>query len=131
TWGRLNYDIWVYADKWTMGPLRIALFAFWFATLFWLVRRYERQINSFTKGLLELLGRNSLFVYTVHAFIVFVLRMYFIPLKTNFWQNFLITTAGMAVLIFVTLLYKKFQVWLGSNDPYTRLKLVFKDVSSS
>lgn len=108
-WGNWNHNIWNYADKWTMGPLRIVLFFIWFPVLFWFVRKYDKKINRVTKGLLELLGRNSLLTYTIHAFIVFILKMYFIPQKTNFLQNFLITGLALAALIVLMLTYKKLQ----------------------
>jgi fucose 4-O-acetylase-like acetyltransferase len=106
-WGNWNHDIWLYADKWTMGPLRIALFFIWFPVLFWLLRRYEYRLNKATRGVVELLGRNSLFVYTAHAFIVFALKIYVIPPKTTFWQNFLITVVALAALIGITILYNR------------------------
>lgn len=106
-WGNWNHDVWLYADKWTMGPVRIALFAFWFTALYWLVRRFESQLSLYSRGLLELLGRNSLMVYTIHSFIVFTFKMYLIPDQTNVLQNFLITGAGLALLICLTNLYIK------------------------
>lgn len=105
TWGWINHDLWIYADKWTMGPLRLVLFFIWFPVLYWLVRRYEARIGRASRGILEMLGRNSLFVYTVHAFIVFTLKMYVIPAKTNVLQNFLITGTGLVLLISITKLY--------------------------
>jgi hypothetical protein len=112
-WGNWNYDIWLYADKWTMGPIRLVLFFIWFPVLYWLVRRYEYRINRLSRGVIELMGRNSLFVYTAHAFIVFIFKVYLIPPKTSFWQNFVITAAGIAALIGVTLLYKKIEPRIG------------------
>jgi hypothetical protein len=124
-WGNWNYDVWLYADKWTMGPLRVVLFFIWFPVLYWVFRRYEQQINRSTKGILELLGRNSLFVYTVHAFIVFAFKVYLIPARTNFFQNFLITTFGLALLVAITYFYKRIEPRL------PRIKLpVFKLNSS-
>lgn len=108
-WGNWNHTVWVYADKWTMGPLRIALFFIWFPVLYWLMRRYENRINKATGGIVELLGRNSLFVYTVHAFITFIFKLYVIPPKTGFLQNFIITTSAMILLVALTILYKRFQ----------------------
>ncbi len=108
-WGNWNHNIWNYADKWTMGPLRVILFFIWFPVLYWFVRKYEIRINELTRGVLDLLGRNSLFAYTVHAFIVFVLKMYFIPPKTNFLQNFLFTALGLSLLVVIVAGYKKFQ----------------------
>jgi len=106
-WGNWNHDVWLHADKWTMGPIRVVLFFLWFTLLYWIVRRYEAPIARYSRGLLELLGKNSLFVYTVHAFIVFVFKMYLIPAKTGFIQNFLITGAGLTLLVLVVYGYKK------------------------
>jgi len=106
-WGNWNHDIWLYADKWTMGPLRVLLFFIWFPVFYALFRHYEVKIQRFSRGLLEMLGRNSLFVYSAHAFIVFTIRMYFIPPTTNFLQNFLITGSGVGLLILVTAGYTK------------------------
>lgn len=104
-WGNWNHDIWLYADKWTMGPLRVVLFFIWFPVLYWIIRRYEYRLNKMTRGIVELLGRNSLFVYTAHAFIIFILKVYIIPPKTGFWQNFIITAFGLALLIGVAIAY--------------------------
>jgi hypothetical protein len=108
-WGNWNHTIWVYADKWTMGPIRVLLFAIWFPVLYWTVRRYENQINDYTKGVLEILGRNSLFVYTVHAFIVLAFKLYVIPPQTSFIENFLITTSAVILLILITYGYTRVQ----------------------
>lgn len=108
-WGNWNHDIWNVADKWTLGPLRIGLFFLWFTTLFWLFRHFENRISRATHGVLELLGRNSLYVYVAEAFIVFILKMYLIPYRTAFWQNFLITTLAIVMLIIATAVYQKLQ----------------------
>jgi hypothetical protein len=117
TWGWLNHDIWIYADKWTMGPLRAVLFFIWFPVFYWLIRKYEIPIGRYSRGILEMLGRNSLFVYTVHSLIIFVLKMYFIPPTTNILHNFLITGAGLVLLISITRLY----IWLRPSLPTIRL----------
>ncbi|HET7827634.1 MAG TPA: OpgC domain-containing protein, partial [Candidatus Saccharimonadales bacterium] len=117
TWSWINHDIWTAADKWTMGPLRIVLFFVWFAVLFSLFRRYEKQMVRVSHGVLEALGRNSLFVYSAHSVIVFVLKMYFIPPKTNLWQNFLITGAGLLLLILITKLYVRYRPALAAIGP--------------
>ena len=103
-----NEYLWLYAQKWTVGPLRIILFIAWFLVLFMLVQRFEKQITRATKGLVELLGRNSLFVYIDHAFIVFAFK-FFIPAKTNIYQNFLITAAALFLLVITTVQYTKWQ----------------------
>jgi hypothetical protein len=106
-WGNWNFDIWRFADKWSLGPIRVALFLVWFPVLYWLVRRYEIKINKYSRGVIELLGRNSLFVYTLHAFIVLGFKLYLIPAKTNFIENFLITSSALALLIAITIVYKR------------------------
>ncbi|HET7529171.1 MAG TPA: OpgC domain-containing protein [Candidatus Saccharimonadales bacterium] len=114
-WGNWNHDIWLYADKWTMGPLRIVLFGFWFTALYWAVRRYEDAIARYSRGVLELLGRNSLMVYTIHSFIVFAFRMYVIPGSTNLLQNFLITGAGLTLLVLLTYAFKRYWPSIAGN----------------
>ncbi len=114
TWGWINHDIWNWADKWTMGPVRIMLFFIWFPVLYALVRRYELALSRYTRGLLEMLGRNSLFVYSLHSMIVFILKMYFIPAHTSVFQNILITGSGLAGLILITRLYVRFRPQLSS-----------------
>jgi len=78
----------------------------WFLTLYFLVRRYEDKINQLSRGLIELLGRNSLFVYISHAFIVYAFKL-FIPPITNIYQNFIITAGALAALFGTTLLYQR------------------------
>ncbi len=109
-WGNYNHDIWLYADKWTMGPIRVLLFFVWFPVLFWLVRKFEVQISRYSRGVLVLLGQNSLLVYIIHSFIVFIFKMYVIPAHTTVLQNFLITTSGLIILVFLTKLYKSLEL---------------------
>jgi peptidoglycan/LPS O-acetylase OafA/YrhL len=105
-WNSFNEHIWLYAQKWSMGPLRIVLFMLWFLTLYLIVRRYENQIIRYSRGFIELLGRNSLFVYISHAFIVFAFKL-FIPPRTNIFQNFAITAAALILLFLTTIYYQK------------------------
>jgi len=114
TWGWINHDIWNWADKWTMGPLRVLLFFIWFPVLYGIVRRYEPQLARFSRGILEVLGRNSLFVYSLHSLIVFLLKMYLIPPRTSVIQNIAITGVGLAALVTVTKLYVRFRPNLSS-----------------
>lgn len=121
-WGNWNHDVWLYADKWTMGPVRVVLFAFWFTALYWLTRRFEGAVSRYSRGFFELLGRNSLMTYTIHAFIVFLFKMYLIPPKTNVVENFLITGAGLVLLLCLTSLYVKLK-------PLLKERLVTSAVS--
>jgi len=114
SWNILNEHIWHYVDKWTMGPGRVILFLAWFMSLYLIIRRYENQINRFTHGLIELLGRNSLFVYISHAFIIFSFR-WFLPRTGNIFQNFAITAAALALLFIATIYYQKWRLFKASG----------------
>jgi len=107
-WNSVNTWVWLYSQKWTMGPVRIVLFMLWFGALFMIVRRYEARIFRYSHGFLELLGRNSLFVYIAHSMIVFIFKL-LLPTSTNIGENFLITGAALACLIAVTVIYKRLQ----------------------
>jgi hypothetical protein len=107
-WNDINAQLWLYAQKWNLGILRIILFLLWFAVLFAIINKYHRPINRYTGYLVELLGRNSLLVYIEHAFIVFVFKYYIQP-QTVFWQNFLITAAALACLLVATVIYKTYE----------------------
>lgn len=121
-WNTTNAWVWLYSQKWTMGPVRIVLFAFWFSVLFLFVQKYWRGINRVTRGKIELLGRNSLFVYIAHAFIVFVFKL-FIPDQTKLWDNFLITSAALVLLILCTVYYKKLEPLLSKQLHHLRRQL--------
>ncbi|HEU5004762.1 MAG TPA: OpgC domain-containing protein [Candidatus Saccharimonadales bacterium] len=131
-WNSFNSAVWVYAQKWTLGPLRLVLFALWFSVLFMLINKYSETINRYTRYLVELLGRNSLLVYIEHAFIVFAFK-YYIPPQTNFWQNFLFTAGALVALFIVTIIYKNIEpnvnkkvnsIIRGIKKPFLKL-LVF------
>ena len=112
SWNNLNQHIWTYADKWTMGPVRLILFFIWGAVIYRWVSGHEEFINRRTKGVLLVIGQNSLFVYIFHSLIVFVFK-FFIPAKTSGLQNFAITSLALALLISGTYLYR----YIGTNWP--------------
>lgn len=68
-----------YIDKATLDPLRLAIGTLWFTAIFILFRRYENNINKGTRGVLEVLGKNSLFVYCLHAFLLFIIDILLRP----------------------------------------------------
>ncbi len=111
-WNNYNADIWLYTQKWTMGPLRIVLFALWGFALYIWTRKHEMAINEKTRGLLELLGRNSLLVYSLHSVIAFGFQ-FLDPNNTNFIVNSGITLLALFMLVLGTKLYVSFK----SNWP--------------
>ncbi len=117
-WNTVNTRLWLYAQKWDLGILRIILFMFWFISLYMFINKYHRSINRRTKYLIELLGRNSLLVYIEHSIIVFIFK-YFIPNQTAFWENFLFTAGALVSLLVVTIAYKNYEA--GINHAVGRL----------
>lgn len=77
---------------------RFVLFLLWFWASFFIVKRFEKPIIKYTGWLLIPFGTNSLYVYTVHAIIVFFVHLYFV--ETIPILNFLIT-AGVIGLIYL------------------------------
>jgi hypothetical protein len=111
-WNWLHNFVWIWAQKWTLGPLRIFLFLVWFWGLFMLVTKFEKPIQRYTRSYIDLLGKNSLFVYISHAFIIFIFQLSIIPhfthtSRTNLGINFIITSAALAVQIAATVLYQR------------------------
>ncbi len=103
-WNAFNDKLWVYSQKWTLGPLRLAFFASWFAATMLLVNRLQKQINYYTKGFLALLGRNSLFVYVLHAIVIFAIKMV-APTTTGLMLGFAITSAALLSVLTITATY--------------------------
>lgn len=77
---------------------RFLLFLLWFWSAFLIIRRFEKPILKYTGWLLVPFGTNSLYVYTLHAVIVFFIHLYFantIPVL-----NFLVTAGAIALIYF-------------------------------
>lgn len=87
--------------KTSLDPLRLIVGSFWFIGLYLLVHRYEKRINQLSSGVFEVLGKNSLFVYCLHAFLLFTLDMYLI--KIDGLPGIITTT--LIALLMVTVIY--------------------------
>ncbi len=75
---QLQHDLYVtFFDKERLPLSRIALFMLWFWGWFALVRIFEKPILCVLGWLLIPYGTNSLYVYTVQAFIIFFAHLYF------------------------------------------------------
>jgi fucose 4-O-acetylase-like acetyltransferase len=108
-----------------MGPLRVVLFFLWFSALFYLIEKHQAAITKRTRGIVELIGRNSLFVYITHAFVVFIFQL-FIPNQTNIFQNFLITGAALAILIAITLVYRPLRTDWAETHSFSLRSIIAK-----
>lgn len=95
-----------YFDKTHLAPARIAVGILWFVTLYMLFRYYEQAISKKTYGVLEVFGRQSLFVYSFHAVVLFIIDLYFIPpAGTTIIRNTIVTTAVLGI-IYVAAYYR-------------------------
>ncbi len=66
-----------YFNKDQLPIPRLVLGAIWFWGLFWVVRRFESSIVKYLGWLIMPLGVNSLYVYTVEAFVIFFFHIFF------------------------------------------------------
>ncbi len=95
-------------DKYRLTAPRILLFALWFSALYYVVRRYEGVIQKSPIGKFFIpLGQNSLYVYIVHAVMVFGLDLISPGNVLPIWLNILINTTVLG-LIFLMIKYKVF-----------------------
>lgn len=60
-------------DKPSVAPARLALFFLWFSSAFYIFYKLEAIIVRFLGWLLLAYGQNSLYVYILHSFFVFML----------------------------------------------------------
>lgn len=92
----IRHEIFVFGfDKEQLPLPRIALSLLWFWSAFAAVRLLEGPIKRWTGWLLIKFGQNSLYVYTVHAFMLFFVHIH-LPAGSA-WQNFLIAVSCLAV----------------------------------
>jgi hypothetical protein len=84
---------------------RLILFALWFGAGFWLFTRFEGFIVRWLGWILLPFGTNSLYVYTVHAFVIFFAHL-FIANETSSWPiNLILSLAGVGI-VWIALRYR-------------------------
>ncbi|RZM22837.1 MAG: hypothetical protein EOO88_28135, partial [Pedobacter sp.] len=82
---------------------RLAIGVIWFTTLYILFRKNEDKINTWTKGSLLLLGTNSLYVYGLQSFILFMMDIFFDPPEgASFLLKTLITANAVYIVYVLT-----------------------------
>ncbi len=92
-----HYELYVeHFDKERLPLERLALFALWFAAAFFAFNRFKDFISRWLGWLLLQFGTNSLFVYTMHAIVIFFVHLYLQP--GNVLYNFVISIACIAVI---------------------------------
>ncbi|HET8884069.1 MAG TPA: OpgC domain-containing protein [Candidatus Saccharimonadales bacterium] len=92
-------------DKEELPIPRLALFLLWFWASFWLFARFEKQIMRVLGWLLLPFGANSLYVYTLHAVLVFFVHLIItggtMPAVVNF-----VLSVSIVLLIWLAVRYK-------------------------
>ena len=95
-------------DRESVGLLRILTGILWFSGLFLLFRRFEDTVDRWTFGTLLLLGKNSLFVYSAEALVIFTIDVVFpAPASSSILLNTFVGIVGMTIVYFATR-YKQF-----------------------
>lgn len=93
----IGYKLYIgYFDKERLPLTRIVLFFLWFWAAFFLFRRFEGFIKRTIGWLLLPFGTNSLYVYTLHAFIIFFVYLWLKP--GNILYNFAVSVAIVAII---------------------------------
>lgn len=90
-------------DKEQLPLARVALFLLWFSASFILFRRFEPLIIRTFGWLLLPFGTNSLYVYTIHAFLIFFVHLWLQSGHIAF--NFLVS-CGIIGLILAMIHYR-------------------------
>ena len=87
-------------EKDRMPIPRLLLGAVWFWGLFWLVRRFEHWVIKRLGWILQPFGENSLYVYTIQAFVIFLVHILLATfgVSRGFWIDTLITTIAVALV---------------------------------
>ena len=95
-----SYDAWSLRmnefHKEQLPLARFALFMLWFWVAFLIVQRFEKPIVTYAGWLLIPFGTNSLYVYTLHAIIIFFVHLYISV--GSVVQNFVVTVAVIAII---------------------------------
>ena len=84
-------------DKDRLPPARLLLFALWFVALFWTFNRFKNPIKKCAGWLLLPFGENSLYTYTIHAFVIFFITL-IVPRSEVWWYNFIVSSAVVGVI---------------------------------
>lgn len=93
----IGYQLYIgYFDKERLPLARILLFFLWFWASFFLFRRFEGFIMRTIGWLLLQFGTNSLYVYTLHAFVIFFIHLWLNP--GNIIYNFIVSVIAVGII---------------------------------
>ena len=92
-------------NKEELPLVRVILFMIWFGASFWLFSRYEPQIKRWFGWLLLPFGHNSLYVYTMHAILVFFVHLAIKDPTSSWLLNLVLSIAGV-MLVWLAVRYR-------------------------
>lgn len=99
---RTTLDITI-LNKETVAIGRIIIGILWFSALYIVFRKYEHAINKRTHGTLLLLGMNSLYVYGLQSFILFMMDIFLDPPENaNIFLKTIVVTFAVILVYFLT-----------------------------
>ncbi len=77
---------------------RLILFGLWFISLYWLFWKFEKPITRRLGWLLLPFGTNSLYTYTIQAFVVFFLMLIFNDKPYPWYINLTVSLSAIALV---------------------------------
>ena len=101
----INSSLLPYFTKESLPVTRLLLAALWFGAGFWLFSRFEKQIIRWIGWLLLPFGTNSLYVYTIQAFLVFFVHLIIAEETPSVILNFILSVTGV-MMIWLAVRYK-------------------------
>lgn len=97
----IESTLWPYFNKEELPIFRIALFILWFGLGFYLFHRFEPFIKKWLGWILLPFGQNSLYVYILHAIILFFAHLILAPYTNG---NIFINAIGTVLVLGAILL---------------------------
>lgn len=96
----LHHVVEQYFQKDRLSFGRIILGTVWFWALFAIFRRYEAWLTKKMGWLLLSFGSNSLYVYTISAFVVFFVHLIVLPAEVSWlWLNLVISVSAIGLVL--------------------------------
>lgn len=87
-----------YFNKDRLPVARLVLFGAWFIALYWLFWKFEKPLKKWAGWILLPFGHNSLYVYTIQAFVVYFLMLIFNDKPYPWFVNLGISLAAIGIV---------------------------------
>lgn len=97
----IESTLWPYFNKEELSIFRITLFLFWFGLGFYLFHRYESFIKKWFGWIFLPFGQNSLYVYILHAILLFFAHLILAPYSNG---NIIVNAIGTVLILGIILI---------------------------